>query len=818
MPGGLYGMQQLLLKPVLSFQRSKYMIKNYLKVAWRNLGKNKANSFINILGLATGMAVVMLIGLWMHDELSANKHHKNYASLYQVMMNMTFGGHRTTQPNLPFPLGEELKTRFPDLKGTAMCDFGGKHSLIYNEKKISRDGHFIGGDAVAMFSLDILKGDKDPLHDPYSMVLTDETASILFGTEDPIGKTVKMDNATNLKVTAVVRKQPRNSTFTFDYLAPWQLQALIYPHFSEDNSTNWYNNDWQLFVQLNGNAQPDLVNAKIKKVVLSHFTDENTLKNMVPEIFLHPMAKWRLYSEFENGVNTGGFIKYVRMFGILGIIILIIACINFMNLSTARSEKRAREVGVRKAVGSGRGQLISQFLSESMLIAVLSLVLAVGLVLMALPFFNRLTDKDMSLPVTSPVFWGMLILFTALTGVLAGSYPAFYLSSFNPVHVLKGNLRAGKDGSSLRKILVVLQFASAVVLMIGTLVVYKQIQLGKDRPIGWNNKGLVTVNLSNDIQKNFETIRQELISSGAVISVCKSSSPPERIYSTNSGWEWPNSQPLDKTIGFRTIATSYDYTKTLGIRLVAGRDFSRDFGDSNSVLLNQTAVKRMGLKEPVGTPLKWNGHDMVVVGVVPDIQMESPFRAVSPLTIVFSKYWASYMDLRINPSWPASKAIGLIKPIFDKYNPAYPFEYRFADEQYAKKFNYEELVGHLAAIIALLAVFISCLGLFALASFTAEQRIKEIGVRKVLGASVQSLWGLLSLDFVKLVLIACGIAVPTAWYAMNQWLKQYDYKIDISVGDVFLVVLLSIIITLSTVSYQAIKAATANPLKNLRTE
>jgi len=794
------------------------MIKNYLKVAWRNLGKNRVNSFINILGLATGMAVVMLIGLWMHDELSANKHHKNYSSLYQVMMNMTFGGRRTTQQNLPFPLGDELKARFPDLKGTAMCDFGGMHSLIYDEKKISRNGHFIGRDAIAMFSFNILKGDKDPLRDPYSIVLADETARILFGNEDPIGKTVKMDNATNLKVTAVVQKQPRNSTLTFDYLAPWHLQELIYPHFSEDNSTNWYNNDWQLFVQLNDHAQPELVNAKIKEVVLSHFTDEYTLKNLTPEIFLHPMAKWRLYSEFENGVNTGGFIKYVRMFGILGAIILIIACINFMNLSTARSEKRAKEVGVRKAVGSARGQLIGQFLSESMLIAALSLVLAVGLVMMALPFFNKLTDKDMSLQLASPVFWGVLIIFTAFTGLLAGSYPAFYLSSFHPVQVLKGNLRAGRDGSSLRKILVVLQFSSAVVLMIGTVIIYKQIRLGKDRPIGFDNKGLITVNLSNDIQNNFGAIRQELINSGAVMSVCKSSSPPSQIYSTNSGWEWPGSQPLEKTISFKTIATEYDYTKTLGIKMVAGRDFSRDFSDSNSVILNQAAVKRMGLKDPVGTPIKWNGHPMVVVGVVPDIQMESPFRAVSPLTIVFSKYWASCMDIRMNPGLPASKAIGLMKPIFDKYNPGYPFEYKFADEQYAQKFNYEELVGNLAAMVAVLAVFISCLGLFALASFTAEQRIKEIGVRKVLGASVRSLWGLLSLDFVKLVLIACGIAVPVAWYAMNQWLKQYDYKIDVSFGDVFLVVLLSMVITLVTVSYQAIKAAMVNPVKNLRTE
>jgi putative ABC transport system permease protein len=794
------------------------MIKNYLKVAWRSLVKNKLHSFINILGLATGMAAVMLIGLWINDEVSANKQHKNYSSLYQVMMNMTFGDHRSTQHSIAYPLGAELKAKFPDFKGVAMCDFGGNHSLIYNEKKISMNGHFIGEEAISMFSFNILKGDKNPLHDPYSIVLTNETASILFGAEDPIGKTLKMDNATDLKVTAVVQKQPGNSSLTFDYLMPWQLRESIDPHFKEKNNTDWRNNDSQLFVQLNDNTQPEVVNAKIKNVVLSHFTDPNTPKNERPEIFIHPMAKWRLYSEFENGVNTGGFIKYVRMFGILGIIILVIACINFMNLSTARSEKRAKEVGVRKAVGSARKQLVSQFLSESMLIAALSFVLAIAMVAIALPYFNKLTEKDMSLQLASPLFWGILILFTALTGLLAGSYPAFYLSSFNPVHVLKGNLKTGKKGSSLRKILVVLQFSSAVILMIGTLVIYKQIQHGKDRPIGFNNKGLVSVHWSNDISQHFEAIRQELISSGAALSICKSNCPPSQVTSNNNGWEWPNSQPEEKSISFSSIATDYDYTKTLGIKMLAGRDFSRDFADSNGVMLNETAVKIMALKDPVGTTIKWNGHDMIVKGVVPDIQMGSPFRAISPLTIMFNKNWVSFIDIRINPVLPVSKAISLMKPIFDKYNPAYPFEYRFADEEYAKKFNYEELVGNLAAIIALLAVFISCLGLFALASFTAEQRIKEIGVRKVLGASVQNLWRLLSLDFVMLVLIACAIAVPVAWYAMNEWLKQYDYKIHISVSDFFFVVMLSIIITLLTVSYQAIKAATTNPVKNLRTE
>src|SRR5436190_16766773 len=420
------------------------MIKNYFKIAWRNLIKNKVYSFINIAGLAAGMAVAMIIGLWIYDEISTNKHFKNYDTIYQVMMNQTFDGKRSSQNALPFPLGEELKAKYPDFKALAMCDWGQNRSLIYGDKKISKFGHYIGEEAIDMFSLQILNGDKAPLHDPYSIVLTDQTAKTLFGPEDPIGKMIKLDNSTNLKVTAIVPSLPKTSSLKFDYLIPWSLQEKIYSYIGQYHKTNWANNSWQVFVQLNNNAVEKELNAKIKNVVLNHATDENRLTSVKPEVFIHPMSKWRLYSDFENGKNIGGFIKYVRMFGILGIIVLLIACINFMNLSTARSEKRAKEVGVRKAVGSGKKDLIRQFLSESMLIAALSFFLALLLVAIALPYFNKLTEKEMSLQISNPVFWGIMIVFTIITGLLAGSYPAFYLSSFNPISVLKGNLKAGK--------------------------------------------------------------------------------------------------------------------------------------------------------------------------------------------------------------------------------------------------------------------------------------------------------------------------------------------------------------------------------------
>jgi putative ABC transport system permease protein len=803
------------------------MIRNYLKIAFRNLVKNKAYSAINIGGLAVGMAVAMLIGIWITDEVSANKHHKNYETLYQVKMNQTFDGTRGTQDALPFPTGDELRSKYPDFKAVAMYERGeGNRSLIVGNQKFLKQGLFIGEDAIDMFSLNILNGNKEPLKEPYSIVLTDETAHALFGDQDPIGKLLKLDNSVDLKVTAVVAKQPKNATLQFDYLLPWQLQDNMYDWVNKYMKTNWANNGWGVFVQLKDGIDPAQTDAKIKDVVLSHSSnDVNAKSRTKPELFLHPMSKWRLYSEFTEGKNTGGFIKYVRLFGIFGLFILVIACINFMNLSTARSEKRAKEVGVRKAVGSGREQLVGQFLSESTLIAGIALVLALGIVLVSLPYFNTLTAKTMTIEFENPVFWGVIIIFTVFTGLLAGSYPALYLSSFNPVRILKGGVHVGKSASLPRQILVVVQFTFSIVLMIGTIIIYQQIQHGKNRPIGFTNKGLISVSSSNDLVDHFEALRAELLASGAVSSICKSNSPPTQWWSSNGGWEWKGSKPEDKSAIFTTIATNFDYIKTMGIKLKEGRDFSRDFTtDSTGVILNEAAVKRMGLKHPnggspIGEILRWAGKDRTVVGVIPDIVVEwSPYRAVAPMTIVFEKNWVSFLCVRINPAVAPSAAIQKIQPIFDKYNPGFPFDYKFADTEYNKKFYYEELIGNLSAVVCLLAIFISCLGLFGLASFMAEQRTKEIGVRKVLGASVTNVWRLLSKDFVQLVIIACLIASPIAWYAMSQWLDSYTYKISIGVGVFVVVLVLSLAITLLTVSYQAVKAALLNPVKSLKSE
>ncbi|GAB3956254.1 ABC transporter permease [Spirosoma harenae] len=824
-------------KPALSFKPrySKYndvsnpllfhptMLRNYLKLAFRNLAKYKGYSGINIAGLAVGMAVAMLIGIWIQDEVSANKHHKNYESLYMVKMNQTFDGKRGTQDALPFALGEELRTKYPDFKAVAMYERSeNTRSVIVGGEKFLKHGIYIGEDAIDMFSLNVLNGDKNPLRDPYSVVLTDETAQALFGNHDPIGKIVRVDNAVDLKVTAVVTKQPANATLQFDFLLPWQLQEARFEWVRKQAKTDWRNNDWGVFAQLKEGVDPAQTNAKIKDVVLTHLAaNDPTSRNQVkPEVFLHPMSKWRLYSEFSEGENTGGFIKYVRLFGIFGLFILVIACINFMNLSTARSEKRAKEVGVRKAVGSGRSQLIGQFLSESTLIAGIALVLAVGIVCISLPYFNTLTEKKMAIDFGNPAMWGAVLFFTVSTGLLAGSYPALYLSSFNPVRILKGGIHVGKSATLPRKILVIVQFTFSVALMIGTIIIYQQIQHGKNRPLGFTKQGLISVNSSKSLLDHFDALREELLATGAVTSICKTNAPPTQWWSSNSGWKWKGAGPLDESVIFTTIATSYDYTKTMGIRLKEGRDFSRDFiTDSAGVILNEAAVKRMGLKHPVGEILRWANREWTVVGVIPNIVVEwSPYRDVAPMTVLFAKDWVNFIDMRINPVMLPSEAIQKIRPIFEKYNPAYPFDYQFADTEYAKKFHYEELIGNLSAIVCLLAIFISCLGLFGLASFMAEQRIKEIGVRKVLGASVANVWALLSKDFVQLVLIACLLAAPIAWYGMNSWLETYTYKINISFGVFIVVFSVALLITILTVSYQAIKAALVNPVKSLRSE
>ena len=800
------------------------MFQNYLKIAFRNLVRNKVYSFINIGGLAVGMAVAMIIGLWIYDELSFNKYHQNYDKIGRAMQMQTQNGNVLTIPYMPMPMGEELKTKYGNnFKYLAMASWEGEHILSVGTKNLSKSGNYIDVEAPKMLSLKMLQGTNEGLKNPNSILLSETTAKAFFGETNPINQTMKIDNKLNVKVTGVYEDLPFNTEFkNLKFIAPWDLYVSSEPWLQKLKKDRvWDNNSYQVFAQIADNVDFETVNKRILRSKYKNLTKEE--QKFDARIFMHPMKDWHLKSNWVNGVNTGGLIDYVWLFGIIGIFVLILACINFMNLSTARSEKRAKEVGVRKAIGSARGQLIMQFMSESMLVAFLALILSLLLVELVLPSFNEVANKKMIVLWNYPLFWLILVGFSLFTGLIAGSYPALYLSSFQPVKVLKGTFKVGRFASVPRKVLVVFQFTVSMALIIGTIIIYLQVQFSKDRPIGYDRNNLMMIAMRTpEFYEKSELLRNELKTSGTVVEFAQSSSPLTDIWSRSGGFNWQGKDPnLDTDFGI--ISVTHEFGKTVGWKFKEGRDFSRAFSrDSLSIVINEAAVKFMGLKNPVGKTIRWGddkgGKDYIVIGVIKNMLMQSPYKPVIQ-SFYFLEYGGiSWINLKLNPNKSASESIAKIGSIFKKHISSAPFEYKFADEEFAAKFKTEEQIGKLALFFAILAIFISCLGLFGLASFVAEQRIKEIGIRKVLGATVMNLWTLLSKDFVFLVIISVLIATPIAYFFMNNWLQKYDYRTNISWWVFVLSGLGVMTITLLTVSYQAIKAAVANPVKSLRTE
>ncbi|WP_435357064.1 ABC transporter permease [Emticicia sp. SJ17W-69] len=797
------------------------MLKNYFKIALRNLVKNKVYSFINIFGLATGMAVAMLIGLWIYDEVTFDKNHENYDRIAQVKQHQSFNGKKETYNSVPALMAEEIRLNYgSDFKYVLQSSWNSSHILTVGEKKFTKNGSFFEPQVTEMLSLKMLKGTRAGLKEPYSILLSESVAKAYFGDADPMDKIIKIDNKYDVKVTGVYEDLPYNSSLKdLSYLMPWELY-LINNEWIKKMENPWGSNFTQTFAQIANNADMEKVSAKIKNVKLNKVSkDEAKYK---PEVLLHPMSKWHLYGEFKEGINTGGRIEFVWLFGIIGVFVLLLACINFMNLSTARSEKRAKEVGIRKAIGSVRGQLISQFFSESLLVVAFAFVLSILLVLLILPFFNDLSDKKMSILWANPVFWLLGIVFSILTGVIAGSYPALYLSSFQPVKVLKGTFRVGRFASVPRKILVVVQFTVSVTLIIGTIVVFRQIQFAKNRPVGYSKDGLINIYMqTQDIHKHFDVVRDELKKSGAIVEMAESGSPLTQHWNTNGGFDWKGKDP-NQAVDFPNNNVTHEYGKTIGWQFVAGRDFSRDYvSDSLAFVLNEASVKFIGYKSPaaaIDEIIKWEGKPYRVIGVVKNMVVESPYEPSRASLFHLTRDDGNVVIIKLNPEKSASESLSKIETVFQKYNPAQPFEYKFVDEEYARKFGDEERVGKLATFFAILAILISCLGLFGLASFVAEQRTKEIGVRKVLGASVTNLWALLSKDFVFLVIISLFIASPIAYYFMHQWTQKYTFRTDISWWIFALTGIGALTITLLTVSFQAIKAAVMNPVKSLRSE
>ncbi|MGK9127124.1 ABC transporter permease [Olivibacter sp. SA151] len=793
------------------------MIKNYLKTAWRNLAKSKGYSAINIGGLAVGMAVVMLIGLWVYDELTFNTYHKNYDRIAQVMQHANFNGKIGTQTANPALMGPELRAKYgSDFKYVVQASWNFNPLLSIGDKRINQEGIYFEKDAPDMLSLHMLKGSRAGLHDPHSILLSASTAEALFGDEDPMGKTITLDRSQQVKVTGVYDDLPSNSSFAnVKVILPWSLWLIQNPWASQMEQP-WSSNFSQTFVQITEKGDMESISSKIKNVKMDNVRDEDQKAEWV--VFLQPMSKWNLYNEFRNGVNTGGGIRYVRLFGLIGGFVLILACINFMNLATARSEKQAKEVGIRKTVGSHRWQLIGRFFAESYITVLIAFVLSLLLVVLFLPAFNEVAGKKIGLPWLNPIFWTASLVFVFITGLLAGSYPAFYLSSFQPLKVLKGTFKVGRFASVPRRVLVVIQFTVSVMLIIGTIIVYQQIQHAKARPVGYTKNGLVNLSFQNELRKHFEAFRTELKNSGAIEEMA-GAVPVTGVWNSNGGFEWEGKDP-DLATDFPNNSVSYDFGKTIQWKIKAGRDFSRDMAtDSSAFIINESAARFMGLEDPVGKTIRQGDDRFTVIGVVDDILQESPFFPVRPTFYHLDTYDAMVnIVLRLNPKQNPSQSISTIENIWKKYVDDVPFEYSFVDEAFGDKFKTEERIGKLSSYFAVLAIFISCLGLFGMASFVAEQRTKEIGIRKVLGASVANLLRLLSKEFVLLVTISCIIAVPVAWYYLGQWLSNYDYRVEISWLVFIAAAVLALIITLFTVGFQAIKAATANPVTSLRNE
>ncbi len=789
------------------------MLINYFKIAIRSLFKNPVFSFINIAGLSTGLACSILILLWVHDEITFNQFFPKYDHLYQVRLNATVDKGVVTGQSVPYPLMEALLAADSRIKRTARTNWGEGALLGVGEKKLNKVGLWVTPSFLDMFEIPMQQGTARALDDPRSIVLTASLAKALFGDEDPLNKMVQVDNNLEMKVTGVTAEMPTNTAFS-DYTF-----FIAYGHYELTQSwvrnvkERWDNNVSQVYVELNPGTPVAEVDDAIRKLI----TQNNKAIDNV-ELFLQPMSHWRLYTNFTNGKESGGMILYVRLFTGIAIFILVIACINFMNLATARSERRAREVGIRKSIGSRRKDLIFQFLGESLLLAVLALVIAVGLVELSLPLYNQLVNKKLVIDYSSPDFWAPSLGLTLIAGLFAGSYPAFYLSSFNPVQVLKGRFMASRGSAAPRKVLVTLQFVFSILLMIGAVVVYSQIQFMRQRETGYDRNNLLLIWTTSDIEKNYKPLKTELLASGFAESMCKSNSPVTAIYSTNTLDDWPGRQEGQR-IEFTTIATEYDYTKTLGIKMLQGRDFSPEFpSDSMAIIINQATVDILNLPNPIGETVKMWEQEWHIIGVMENVLMGEAQRPIEPLVMVHSPSWSSTITVRLKPSDDIQETLAGVESVFKKYNPAYPFEYRFADEVFERKFATFSMIGRLSSVFTVLTLLITALGLFGLASFATEQRSKELSIRKVMGASAASLVLLITRDFSRIVAVAFVIAAPIGWYVMNQFLQRYPYRIELSLWILPAVGLSALLLAVVIVGIQALKTAVSNPVESLRSE
>ncbi len=808
------------------------MFRNYLKTAWRNILKNKGYTSLNVIGLAIGMGVALLIGLWVNNEYGYDRFLPDGDRLYQVRRNFDSNGDTLNFTTTSLRLATALREEVPEIEYVAESDFGQAHALMVGDKKLLLPGNTIGSDFLQMFQFPLLQGQAAvALKDPYSIVVTEATAKALFGSADAVGQLVRFDNQHDLKVTGVLQNIPVNSTFRFDYLVSFAYLDAIDTGIRAERTGSFGDNGYQLFVKLKPHVTYAQAASRIRGIEWRQTKSTNATRSAV---VLQPLHNWHLYGNYENGKEGAGFLQYVRLFILIGGLVLVIACINFVNLTTARSEKRAREVGVRKAIGSERKDLIFQFLIESTMLTAMAFGLALIFVQLALPAFNALTGDQLSIPFSSTGFWGMMMACVFVVAIAAGSRPAFYLSSFQAIKVLKGDrsrsrtrtergtklwpkfMAAGRSATWPRKILVVAQFSCSIALIISTIIVYQQVEHARERPVGYAIDRLLRTNANDDVLKSYTAIRNELLEKHVVENMTAATSPATEVYAHTDLDQWPGKHP-GETIEMGNMVVSADYFKTLGMTMREGRDFQGD-ADTSTVIFNETAIRSMRMKDPINQVITLYGTKLRIIGVVKDALAVSPFAPADPTMFRYYPQPNANLLYRLPAGIPTEKALAAVSAVFNKYAPAYPYTYSFEDQEYAAKFKLEVLVGKLSGLFAGLAILISCLGLFGLAAYMAEQRTKEIGIRKVLGASVGGLWLLLSKDFIVLVVISCLIASPVAYVLLDRWLNQYTYRIGIGLGVFGIACGSALLITLATISFQAIKAAVANPTRSLRSE
>lgn len=793
------------------------MLKNYLIIGWRNILKKKEFAAINISGLAISMAVVILIGLWGEDEMRYNQSFQHYDRLGQLYHHVTFGDEIMTINDVPAPIGETLKNNYAEFDAVAITSWPEEHVITYNETPRLETGLFVAPQFTEMFSVEMAEG-TDVLTDVHAVLVSKTLAASLFN-HTAMGETITLDNQDELVVHGVYEDFPSNSAFAeVKILLP--LAHIINHHDANgDIADDWDNYSFQCFVQLHPDVSFDQVTAKIKDVLYENASEDGKAVN--PKGFIFPMKQWHLYADFRDGMNTGGAIRFVWMFGTIGVFVLLLACINFMNLSTAQSEKRSKEVGIRKTMGSLHRQLIVQFLHESFLMVGIGFIISLALAYLTLPWFNALTGKSISMPWTDLHFVGASLVFIMVVSLLAGSYPAFYLSLFSPVKVLKGHFKTGRYQAWPRKVMATFQFTLSIVLAICTLVVFFQIQHAKDRPVGFDREGIIHLALRTYglIKADYNTLRHELLTSGAVENMAMSDHPITGSMGADASLTWEGKDPALRPL-MAMNSCSHDFPKTNGFQFVAGRDFSRQMGtDSQAVIVNEMAAKLIADDNVLGKKLRFgNGKEHTIIGVIKDQVRWTPFSKQSPHLYYVNYTTRGFLTIRLNPHMETHEAVQRVEAVIKKFDAGAPFDYQFQDDDYARQFQDTERIGKLATVFSMLAVFISCIGIFGLATFAASQRTKEIGIRKVLGASVFRIWKMLSADFVRLMVVSILISMPLAYYLATEWLQQYDYRVDLPWIAFVVTGVVAMFITLLTVSYQALKAALINPVKSLGVE